>query len=120
MFESFSDIQLDVPHAHTSLEKFTDMCARDGIVPISLTMKVPSRYETQSISKYCSPFPSQEVICFLVSVCFIKTFIHPAPLPLQKGYKELIKQILSGSTKKSEEVPHFKDADDMRFLITTV
>ena len=44
MFDSFSDIQLDIPHAHTLLEKFTDMCARDGIIPISFTMKVPSRY----------------------------------------------------------------------------
>ena len=44
MFDSFADIQLDIPHAHTLLEKFTDMCARDGIIPISLTLKVPSRY----------------------------------------------------------------------------
>ena len=65
MFESFADIQLDVPHAHTSLEKFTDMCAHDGIIPISLTLKVPSRYETQSISRYCSPFPGQKVIRLL-------------------------------------------------------
>ena len=46
MFDSFADIQLDIPNAHTSLEKFTDMCARDGIIPISLTLKVPSRYKT--------------------------------------------------------------------------
>lgn len=44
VFDSFADIQLDIPHAHTLLEKFTDMCARDGIIPISLTLKVPSRY----------------------------------------------------------------------------
>ena len=75
MFESFADIQLDVPHAHTSLEKFTDMCARDGIIPISLTLKVPSRYETQSISKYCSPFPGQKVIC-LLSVTYRTNFIR--------------------------------------------
>ena len=65
MFESFADIQLDVPHAHTSLEKFTDMCARDGIIPISLTLKVPSRYEAQSVSKYCSPFPSESYLSLI-------------------------------------------------------
>ena len=51
MFDSFSDIVLDIPHAHTLLETFTDMCARDGIIPISFTMKVPSRcvYNTTRI-----------------------------------------------------------------------
>lgn len=44
VFNSFADIQLDIPNAHTLLETFTDMCARDGIIPISLTIKVPSRY----------------------------------------------------------------------------
>lgn len=44
VFDSFTDIQLDIPNAHTILEKFTDMCARDGIIPISFTLKVPSRY----------------------------------------------------------------------------
>lgn len=51
VFESFTDIQLDVPHGHTSLEKFTDMCARDGIIPISLTLKVPSRGRKRFVSE---------------------------------------------------------------------
>ncbi|XP_058972688.1 programmed cell death protein 4-like isoform X1 [Pocillopora verrucosa] len=51
VFDSFSDIQLDIPHAHTLLEKFTDMCARDGIIPISFTMKVPSRGRKRFVSE---------------------------------------------------------------------
>lgn len=86
MFESFTDIQLDVPHAHTSLEKFTDMCARDGIIPISLTLKVPSRYETQSISKYCSP----------ISIRLIRAFIHPPP-PKKKKTKNLSNKFYQGA-----------------------
>lgn len=51
VFDSFADIQLDIPNAHTSLEKFTDMCARDGIIPISLTLKVPSRGRKRFVSE---------------------------------------------------------------------
>ncbi|XP_020616723.1 programmed cell death protein 4-like [Orbicella faveolata] len=51
VFDSFADIQLDIPHAHTLLEKFTDMCARDGIIPISLTLKVPSRGRKRFVSE---------------------------------------------------------------------
>ena len=44
MFKNFSDIQLDVPNAHVTLENFTDVCARDGVIPISFTLRVPSRF----------------------------------------------------------------------------
>ncbi|XP_074615516.1 programmed cell death protein 4-like isoform X2 [Acropora palmata] len=51
VFNSFADIQLDIPNAHTLLETFTDMCARDGIIPISLTIKVPSRGRKRFVSE---------------------------------------------------------------------
>ncbi|XP_068708684.1 programmed cell death protein 4-like [Montipora capricornis] len=51
VFDSFADIQLDIPNAHTLLEKFADMCAQDGIIPISLTLKVPSRGRKRFVSE---------------------------------------------------------------------
>lgn len=51
VFDSFEDIQLDIPHAHTLLEKFTDMCASDKIIPISMTLKVPSRGRKRFVSE---------------------------------------------------------------------
>ena len=60
MFDSFADIQLDIPNAHTLLEKFADMCAQDGIIPISLTLKVPSRYVELILTSFIvrHPLPS--------------------------------------------------------------
>lgn len=51
VFDSFADIQLDIPNAHTILEKFTDMCACDGIIPFSFTLKVPSRGRKRFVSE---------------------------------------------------------------------
>ncbi|KAJ7376946.1 Cilia- and flagella-associated protein 43 [Desmophyllum pertusum] len=61
VFDSFADIQLDIPLAQTLLEKFTDMCARDGIIPISYTMKVPSRGRKRFVSEVNPPAQGPQV-----------------------------------------------------------
>lgn len=51
VFKNMADISLDVPLAHFTLQKFTDQCVREGILPISYTLKVPSKGRKRMVSE---------------------------------------------------------------------
>jgi len=51
VFKNMPDISLDVPLAHITLQKFTDQCVREGILPISYTLKVPSKGRKRMVSE---------------------------------------------------------------------
>ena len=51
VFDSMDDITLDIPRAHVFLEKFVMECAKDGIIPRDLVLKIPTRYDTTVYDK---------------------------------------------------------------------
>ncbi|EDO34959.1 predicted protein [Nematostella vectensis] len=51
VFDSMGDIVLDIPHAHIFLEKLVDASTKSGVIPISLTLKMPSRGRKRFVSE---------------------------------------------------------------------
>ncbi|KXJ11745.1 programmed cell death protein 4 [Exaiptasia diaphana] len=51
VFDSMDDITLDIPHAYVTLEKFVNECAKEGVIPRALLLKIPTRGRKRFVSE---------------------------------------------------------------------
>ncbi|RDD42363.1 Programmed cell death protein 4 [Trichoplax sp. H2] len=51
VFDSISDLALDIPYAPTMLEKFCVFCVQDDIIPESFVSKIPTRGRKRYVSE---------------------------------------------------------------------